>query len=235
MTTYVMVAGAGLGGWVWQDLRRELESEGHAVYTPTLTGEGERVHLLTSDVDLSTHVTDVSQVLFYEDLNDVVLVGHSYGGVVITGTADRVPDRVGKLVYVDAPMGLSHLEQFPGVTDPNQFPRQIIDGVEVVAVPNAGLVAFYGITDPAKAAWTLERMTPHPWKASEQRLELQNSPALMPRYHIVAARTVEMGVHDSLPPEERVAGKYFEIDGPHALMMTNTGDVARALATISSS
>jgi pimeloyl-ACP methyl ester carboxylesterase len=209
--TYVLVAGAGLGGWIWRDLRHLLEIQKGIVFSPTLTGVGERVHLLNSSVDLHTHVEDICKVLFYEDIHDVVLVGHSYAGVVITGVADRMADRISKLVYLDAPMGLSHLEMFPGAADPTQFPHQTFNGVEVVAMPDRSLLAFYGITEPRLADWTLARMTPHPWKASDQRLLLQNPERIA---------------------EDRVEGRYFEIDGPHALMVTNTAEVARVLLQI---
>jgi pimeloyl-ACP methyl ester carboxylesterase len=232
--TYVLVAGAGLGGWIWGDVRQLLEAQKDIVFSPTLTGVGERVHLLNSSVDLHTHVEDICQVLFYEDLQDVVLVGHSYAGVVITGVADRLADRISKLVYLDAPLGLSHLDIFPGAANPTQFPHQTFNGVEVIAVPDSSLLAFYGITEPKLAAWTLARMTPHPWKASEQRLRLQNPArvAALPRYHIVSGRTVEMGAHDRLALEERVKGRYFELDGPHALMVTNAAELARVLLQI---
>ena len=232
--TYVLVAGAGLGGWIWRELRHLLEAQKGVVFSPTLTGVGERVHLLNSSVELHTHVEDICNVLFYEDLQDVVLVGHSYAGVVITGVADRMAERISKLIYLDAPLGLSHLEMFPGAADPAQFPHQTFNGVEVIAVPDRSLLAFYGITEPRLAAWTLARMTPHPWKASEQRLLLQNPERLaaMPRYHIVSARTVKMGAHDRLALEDRVRGRYFEVDGPHALMVTNAAEVARVLLQI---
>jgi pimeloyl-ACP methyl ester carboxylesterase len=234
MMTYILVAGAGLGGWIWRDLRPLLEAQKGLVFSPTLTGVGERVHLLNPSVDLHTHVEDICQVLFYEDLQDVVLVGHSYAGVVITGVADRMADRISKLVYIDAPMGLSHLEMFPGAADSAQFPHQIVNGVEVIATPDKSLLAFYGITEPGLAAWAFARMTPHPWKASAQRLLLQNPEriAAMPRYHIVSARTAEMGAHDRLAPEDKVQGRYFELDGPHALMVTNAAEVARVLLQI---
>lgn len=231
MATYVLVSGAGLGGWTWQSVTRLLEANGHTVYAPSLTGAGDRAHLLGPDIDLETHVNDVTNLLFYEDLDDVVLVGHSYGGVVITGTADRLYDRVRRLVYLDAPMGLSHTEIFPAAADPSQFPRQILDGVELMVFPSEDLVAFYGITDPDEVKWTLQRMTPHPWKASEQRLVLKNPSALaaIPRYHIVASRTVELGAHASLPATERVEGRFFQVDGPHALMVTNPQTIAELL------
>ena len=113
-------------------------------------------------------------------------------------------------------MGWSHLEIFPDAGNTDAFPHHLVDGVEVIVVPSRDLVAFYGITNPAEIEWTLERMTPHPWKASKQRLDVQDPDALdaVPRYHIVAARTVELGAHDSLPDSERAAGHYFEVDGP---------------------
>lgn len=106
MATYVLVGGAWLGGWAWQDVGRRLRSKGHEAYPVTLTGLGERVHLATPDTDLDTHVTDVVNVMDYEDLTDVVLVGHSYSGVVVEGAAARSPERIGTVVYIDtAPLG----------------------------------------------------------------------------------------------------------------------------------
>lgn len=102
MATYVLVHGAGGGGWIWKKLTPLLQSGGHEVYTPTLTGCGERVHLANADIGLETHVLDVVNVLTFEELSDVILVGHSYGGNVITGVADRVPERLASLVYLDA-------------------------------------------------------------------------------------------------------------------------------------
>src|SRR5918995_2086278 len=102
MAAYLLVPGAWLGGWAWKDVAARLRAEGHDVYPVTLTGLGERAHLATPDVDLETHIQDVVNVLFYEDLRDVVLVKHSYGGNVITGVADRSPERLRQLVYLDA-------------------------------------------------------------------------------------------------------------------------------------
>ncbi len=102
MATIVLVHGGTVGGWGWKQVRQYLQAAGHEVYTPTLTGLGERVHLASPDVSLETHIQDVVNVLTYEDLHDVVLVGHSYGGMVITGVADRIDERIQQLVYLDA-------------------------------------------------------------------------------------------------------------------------------------
>jgi pimeloyl-ACP methyl ester carboxylesterase len=102
MATFVLVHGGFTGGWVWKSVRAFLESKRHRVYTPTLTGLGERSHLISPILDLETHIQDVENVLHYEDLYDVILVGNTYSGMVITGVADRMPDRVSHLIYVDA-------------------------------------------------------------------------------------------------------------------------------------
>jgi len=100
--TYVIVHGAWGGGWDWRHVDSLLTAAGNRVHRPTLTGLGERVHLLTPAVDLSTHITDIVNVIRFENLRDVVLVGHSYGGMVISGVADRIPDRIRHVVYLDA-------------------------------------------------------------------------------------------------------------------------------------
>src|SRR4051812_23108269 len=102
MTTFVLVHGSRHGGWSWKRVAPLLRAAGHDVFTPTLTGVGERVHLAAPEVDLHLHVTDVANVLAFEDLTDVVLVGHSYAGMVITGVAEVASERLRQLVYLDA-------------------------------------------------------------------------------------------------------------------------------------
>jgi pimeloyl-ACP methyl ester carboxylesterase len=100
--TFVIVHGAWGGSWAFREVESLLRARGHTVYRPSLTGLGERVHLASPEIDLSTHIMDVVNVLVYEELEDVVLVGHSYGGMVVTGVADRVPERIAQLIYLDA-------------------------------------------------------------------------------------------------------------------------------------
>jgi pimeloyl-ACP methyl ester carboxylesterase len=100
--TFVLVHGALAGGYSFKKLEGLLRAEGHQVWRPTLTGLGERVHLASRDIDLETHIQDIVNVLLWEDLHDVVLVGRSYGGMVITGVTDRIPDRIKRVVYLDA-------------------------------------------------------------------------------------------------------------------------------------
>ncbi|MCA9880453.1 MAG: alpha/beta fold hydrolase, partial [Thermomicrobiales bacterium] len=116
MATYVLVPGAWLGGWAWRDVAETLRDEGHEVYSVTLTGLGERVHLARPEVDLETHITDVVNTILANDLDDVILAGHSYAGIVVTGVADRVPERVQRVVFVDSaplPDGVAMSDLFP--------------------------------------------------------------------------------------------------------------------------
>lgn len=102
MSTFVLVHGAWHGSWCWKRVRRALQAQGHEVFTPALTGVGERSHLLSRAVNLGTHIDDVVNLILWEELSDVVLCGHSYGGCVISGVAERIPERIRSLVYLDA-------------------------------------------------------------------------------------------------------------------------------------
>src|SRR5688572_26114706 len=118
--TFVVVHGATAGGWEWKSTGKYLADDGHTVYRATLTGLGEREHLNSPDVDLQTHINDVVNLILYEDLRDVVLTGHSYGGMVITGVIDRIPERIRHVVFLDAAVpddGMS-LWQLFGSTGP---------------------------------------------------------------------------------------------------------------------
>jgi len=139
MTTYVLVHGAWRGSWCWKGVRRKLMASGHEVFTPTLTGLGERSHLLSQDVDLSVHVLDVVNLIKWEDLHDIVLVGHSYSGLVVRAAADRIPERIRSLVYLDAFIaenGQSLYDACPGIADPQrQSARRHGEGWSVPPIP----------------------------------------------------------------------------------------------------
>ena len=161
MKTYVLVHGGGHGGWCYRSVAKLLRDAGHEVYTPTLTGLGERKHLLSIDTNLSTHVTDIVNTLVYEDLRDVILVGHSYGGMVITGVADRAADRIRELVYLDAAHpgdGQSLLDTAPSAMAFARSSSQVIDGIELVMWPNDEMIAAMGISDPGDVAILRARM-----------------------------------------------------------------------------
>ena len=115
--TFVLVHGATAGGWEWKSTGKFLADDGHTVYRATLTGLGERMHLNSTEVDLETHINDVVNLILFEDLNDVVLTGHSYGGMVITGVIDRIPERIRHVVFLDAAVpedGMALWDMFGG-------------------------------------------------------------------------------------------------------------------------
>ena len=236
MATYVLVHGGGHGGWCYQRVARILRAAGHEVYTPTLTGLGERAHLLDHRVDLNRHIEDVVAVLHFEDLRDVILVGHSYGGMVITGIADRAADRVGKLVYLDAanPVNGQSLVDVSGpIIEAVRPMGTVVDGMELVLLPGPDAGLLYGVTDPADLAWMADRLTGHPWVCFEQRLELTNEGALwaIPQYHIVCTST--LATRDpALMARARAEGRLWDIDTGHDLMLTEPERTADALLQV---
>ena len=155
MPTFVLVHGAWGGAHGWRHVRRMLADAGHEVFTPSLTGIGERVHLASPQVDLTTHVTDVVNAVLYEDLDRIVLLGFSYGGMVVTGALEHIGDRVRSLVYLDAflPGDGQSLYSLLGVPAPG--PRQLGDPWLIEGPPRT-------YDDPAEAAFAVPRRTPHP-------------------------------------------------------------------------
>ena len=236
MATYVLVHGGGHGGWCYQRVARRLRAAGHEVHTPTLTGVGERAHLVGPHVDLDLHVRDVAAVLHYEDLRDVVLVGHSYGGMVVTGAADRAADRVGKLVYLDAATPRNHQSLVDVAGPAIEFTRplgKVVDGVELVLLPDPEAALLYGVTDPDDVAWMADRLTAHPWRCFEQPLALTDEAALwaIPRFHVVCTSTL-LTRDPELMAEARAEGRLWAIDTGHDLMVTEPGATAEALLAV---
>ena len=176
MSTFVLVHGAWHGGWVWQRVARELRTAGHDVHTPTLTGVSDRAHLLTPATGLATHVQDVAAHLAAYDLTDVVLVGHSYAGQVVTGVADRVPERLRTRVYLDAFVGAD------GDAAIDLLPATVAGHYrESVAGPGFGWLipvrslTVLGVTGEADLAWLGPRLTPQPWLTYTEPLRLRGS------------------------------------------------------------
>jgi pimeloyl-ACP methyl ester carboxylesterase len=236
MATYVLVHGGGHGGWCYQKVARLLRVAGHEVHTPTLSGLGERSHLLSPDIDLDLQIRDITAVLHYENLRDVILVGHSYGGMVVTGAADRATDRVGKLVYLDAANprnNQSLVDVTGGGVDFIRPHGKVVDGIELVLLPAPDANLLYGVTDPDDAAWMADRLTAHPWRCFEQKLTLTNDTALwaLPQYHIVCTST--LATRDpGLMAEARAKGRLWSIDTGHDLMITEPQAVADALLEV---
>jgi pimeloyl-ACP methyl ester carboxylesterase len=183
MATYGPVHGSHHGGWCWRKVTPLLRAAGHAVLTPTLTGLGERVHLAAPGVGLGTHIQGVVNVLEFEDLADVVLVGHSSGGRVITGVADRVPERLGHLVYLDAALpldGESGLDAYPPAAQAAMRERARTQGKGWYHPVPATEEPLWGITDAADWAWVRSKAVPQPFAPLTERLTLTGAGAGLP-------------------------------------------------------
>ena len=164
MATFVLVHGAWHGSWCWQRVRGALQKIGHEVFTPTLTGVGERSHLLAQNVDLRTHTLDVLNLIQWEELHDIVLCGHSYGGMVVAGVADRIPQRIRSLVFLDAFVpdhGQSLLEFAPVSAE------QLIDGWKCRPIS----AEAFGV-NPADRAWVDRQCTVQPLACFSQPAEM---------------------------------------------------------------
>ncbi|MET0208782.1 MAG: alpha/beta hydrolase family protein [Burkholderiaceae bacterium] len=159
--TFVLVHGAWGGAWIWRRVLAPLRAAGHEVHAVTLTGDGERAHLRRPEISLDDHIADVTALIEAEELRDVVLVGHSYGGMVVTGAADALPDRVRQLVYVDAMVPLPG-EGWGAAHSPEVVAaRRAAARAHDNALPPPDPVDF-GLTD-ADRAWLLRRQVPHPF------------------------------------------------------------------------
>ncbi|MCX7962501.1 MAG: alpha/beta fold hydrolase [Burkholderiales bacterium] len=167
--TFVLVHGAWHGGWCWRRVAERLAAAGHRAYCPTLTGLGERAHLLSRAVDLDTHVADIVGVLEAEELDDVVLVGHSYGGIVASGVAARATSRIRRLVFLDAAL-VEDGERWSQILPPETAAarrKAAIDSSGGVSIPPPDPAAF-GLADPRDLAWVGRRLTPHPFATFDQ-------------------------------------------------------------------
>jgi pimeloyl-ACP methyl ester carboxylesterase len=219
VATIVLAHGAWSAAWAWKKMRPLMAKSGHTFFAPTYTGLGERSHLANPAIDLNTHVEDVLGVLTFEDLHDVVLLGHSYGGMVATGVADRARARIAQLIYLDAFVpqdGQSLFDLVPA----DQRERQRAsaagsDGWRVQPNPTPG------DTSPADQAWIADKRLPHPLKCMEAKVKLQNGPLTLPRSYIVATRNTD-GPFGQFAKRARAEPGWacYEIDATHSPNIT---------------
>jgi pimeloyl-ACP methyl ester carboxylesterase len=164
MATYVLVHGAYQGGWIWKPVVERLRAAGHTVYAPTLDGCGERHHSVRAGITVETHAREIAQLLFYEDLRDVVLAGTSAGGMVILKAAEQARDRIARLSFVDA-LALLPGERVDGIVK-RPAPNRVGDLTTGPTKEDAANRMFKDL-EPALRAWALDRITPHPVAALE--------------------------------------------------------------------
>ena len=240
MATFVLVHGSHVGGWSWKKFAPLLRAAGHEVWTPTLTGLGERVHLAHPGIDLDTHVTDVANLLFYEDLRGVTLVGFSYGVTVVAGAAERVPERLAQLVYVDAvvPADGQSDDDAAGVDEAEQAAERAAG--EAAGTPGFSPVpADYiraRVADEADRTWLLERMTPHPLATFAQPVRLGNpAAAALPRAFIFLPEAKEEGdrrARFAARVQAEPGWRYREVAANHMAVVTAPRELAEAFLSL---
>jgi len=248
MTIYVLVAGGWLGGWCWQRVARRLREEGHDAYPATLTGLGERVHLAGPEVDLETHITDVVNLIEFEDLQDVVLVGHSYAGLVVTGVADRVTHRISQLVYLDTgalPDGTILIETFPleARRHIEQQVEELGDGWKFPMPPQEELTTFGSLEglDDDQLALLRSRAVGQPFGTFTRPLRLQN-PAreALPKVGIfcsLSLEEVQAIIASGNPLFREMASpnwRFVELPTGHYPMFSRPDDLAAVLLDLPS-
>ncbi|KRA56790.1 hypothetical protein ASD79_17170 [Caulobacter sp. Root655] len=187
MATFVLVHGAWHGSWCWQRVRRTLRELGHEVFTPTLSGVGERAHLLSPGIDLTVHIQDVANLIRWEELSDVVLCGHSYAGLVISGVAEQMPERIAALVYLDAFLPES------GQSLHDTLPPEISDHQRAMARDHGGgwkvppnPAAMFAVNDQDRD-WVDRQCTPQSLATFEQPLIFSEKAGSIPDIRYVLA------------------------------------------------
>jgi pimeloyl-ACP methyl ester carboxylesterase len=248
MDAYVLVGGAWLGGWCWQPIARRLREEGHDAYPVTLTGLGERVHLASPQINLETHITDVINLIEFEDLHDVVLLGHSYAGLVVTGAADRIPERIAELVYLDTgafPDGTVLIDSFPPETR-RYVERQVEelgDGWRFPMPPQEELANFGSVEglDDTQLGLLRSRAVDQPFGTFTQPLRLEN-PAreALPKVGILCTFSLEQVqamIASGDPVFRELASpnwRFVELPTGHYPMFSRPDDLAAVLLNLPS-
>lgn len=226
MATFVVAHGAWSAGWVWKKMRPLLRGFGHEIFTPTYTGLGERAHLANANIDLETHIADILGVLEMEDLNDVVLIGHSYGGMVATGVADRAAHRIARLVYLDA-FAPRNGQSLLDLGEPDR-PRPPAGQWRIAPNPPPP------DTPASDIEWITPRRMPHPVKCFTQKLRLSGAVEKLPRTYIYCTRPAPSDSFRQFVKRAKTekGWQYLEIDASHNPHVTNPGTLARMLDRI---
>jgi pimeloyl-ACP methyl ester carboxylesterase len=250
MTAYVLVVGAWMGGWCWQAVARPLRSGGHDVYPLTLTGLGERSHLAVPAIDLDTHITDIVNLIAYEDLRNVVLVGHSYAGVPVTGAAGRISERIARLVYLDSapiPSGMSYLDTNPPELK-ERIERRVAERGEGWRLPMPSWkemaaeqgASIEGLTED-DLRLIASRATPHPFGSYMQPLTYESavleavpSLAILCSFSLAQVQELIAAGHPWGAAMSGPQWQYVELPTGHWPMYSRPKDVVEILAGLSS-
>jgi pimeloyl-ACP methyl ester carboxylesterase len=226
MATFVMVHGAYQGGWVWQRIVARLTAAGHSVFAPSLDGCAERRHALRPGISTETHGAEIAELLFFEDLRDVVLVGTSSGGMVVCKAAELARERIGRLVFADA------LALFDGESISDIVKRPTAVTTDLATGPSREDAAnrMFASLDDATKAWALERYTPHPVAAMRDNVKLPSfwqqkwSAAV-----IWCSQAANPGEAHQRRAADRLGARWHELDTGHYPMVTAPDELTRLI------
>lgn len=232
--TYVLLHGAWHGAWCWKKVAPALRQAGHDVFTPTQTGLGERSHLLSPAVNLETFALDLINLIVWEDLKDIVLVGHSFAGNAITAAADRIPERIGHLVYLDALVPISGQSAFslvpPEVAQSRRALAQKTSGGLTIPVPSADK---FGVFDAQDGQWLMDKCTPHPIATYEQALTFEHPPGNgLPVTYIAVTPYYQPTTSSRDYARAQRDWTYIEMAAGHDAMVTSPKDLTDILLSI---
>jgi pimeloyl-ACP methyl ester carboxylesterase len=220
MSTFVLVHGAWHGGWCWDRVAPLLRGAGHEVHAPTLTGLSERAHLLTPLVGLDTHVEDVVRLIDVLELRDVVLVGHSYAGQVVTAVADRRPETIARRVHLDAFVGAD------GEAARYLLPESVEHHwAEAAAEQGFGWLvpvrklSVLGVTEQSDVDWLTPKLTPHPWKTYTDPLRLTGAVDAVPAAFVECVAWMRVFAGQADRARER-GWPVHELETGHEAMVT---------------
>ena len=233
MARFLVAHGAWSAGWAWRKMRPLLHNRGHELFTPTYTGIGERVHLSAPEVGVENHIADILGVIQFEDLRNIFLVGHSYGGMVATAVADRVPERLAEIVYLDAfvpgdGQSLFDLQSAEGRARMREDARRVGDGWRIPPNP---LPPDMSETD---VAWVVPRRVMQPLKTFEEPVHLSGAGKGLPKTYIYCTRPAPGDIFRQFADRARSerGWRYFEIDASHSPHITAPDALATLLDKI---
>ena len=233
---FLLIHGAWHGGWVWNEISEILGYQGYSVSTPTLTGLGEKKHLLSSKITIDTFIEDVVNHIIFENLNNIILVGHSFAGSVISGVADKLKDRIQKLIYFDAVILKDGQKPFD--IAPKELVKQRIELAKRfgngISIPAPSADAF-GVFDVKKSLLLEEKLTPHPLSTYQSKLTIKNEIGNgIPLFYIFCNDPVYKSLESSREVVRKLKWPIFELNAGHDAMLTHPKETLNLLMKICS-
>ena len=231
---FLLIHGAWHGGWVWNEISEILNYQGYSVSTPTLTGLGEKKHLLSSKITIDTFIEDVVNHIIFENLNNIILVGHSFAGSVISGVADKLKDRIQKLIYFDAVILKDGQKPFD--IAPKELVKQRIELAKRfgngISIPAPSPDTF-GVFDLKKSLLLKERLTPHPLSTYQSKLTIKNEIGNgIPLSYIFCNDPVYKSLESSREVVHKMKWPIFGLNAGHDAMLTHPKQTLNLLMKI---